>query len=120
MHVITVRAPWAQAILDLGKNVENRSWYRKYKGELFIHCGHGKVSNQELADFWPRSIKLPEINPRDLGCIIGKVELVEVTSDYDSVWAIPGQRHWILEKPVRITPIPCKGQLGIWTYNPES
>jgi ASCH domain len=37
--VLTVRQPWAWAIIHGGKDVENRSWRTKYRGPLLIHAG---------------------------------------------------------------------------------
>ncbi len=36
---ISVRQPWAEAIIRGGKNVENRSWMTKYRGLIAIHAG---------------------------------------------------------------------------------
>ena len=37
--VLTVRQPWAWAIIQVGKDVENRSWPTKHRGPLLIHVG---------------------------------------------------------------------------------
>jgi hypothetical protein len=52
------------------------------------------------------------------GLIIGKVNLVDIVKDSQSIWAEPNAYHWILENPVLLeTPIQAKGKLGIWDYN---
>lgn len=38
-RALSVRQPWAWAILHAGKDVENRSWATGYRGELLIHAG---------------------------------------------------------------------------------
>jgi hypothetical protein len=38
VKVLTIRQPWAHAILHLGKDVENRSWRTRYRGLLLIHA----------------------------------------------------------------------------------
>lgn len=39
MKVITIREPWASLIGVKIKKIETRSWYTKYRGELYIHAG---------------------------------------------------------------------------------
>lgn len=116
MKIITIKSPWAQAIVDLGKDIENRTWDVSYRGPLLIHCGKGRVTKKDLADLWPKSIKLPEIDPYDLGCIIGRVDLVDIVSHSDSLWALPTRYKWVLANPVRTKRVPCQGQLGLWDF----
>jgi hypothetical protein len=37
VKVLSIRQPWAWAILEAGKRVENRSWNTKFRGEFLIH-----------------------------------------------------------------------------------
>lgn len=37
IKVLTVKQPWAHLIVDNIKDVENRTWQTKYRGELYIH-----------------------------------------------------------------------------------
>ena len=39
VRVLTVRQPWAWAIIQGGKDVENRSGPTKHRGPLLIHAG---------------------------------------------------------------------------------
>jgi hypothetical protein len=36
--ILTVRQPWASAIIYAGKDVENRSWTTSHRGRLYIHA----------------------------------------------------------------------------------
>jgi hypothetical protein len=38
MKALTIKQPWVHAILHEGKDVENRSWTRKFRGWLAIHA----------------------------------------------------------------------------------
>jgi hypothetical protein len=38
-RVLTVRQPWASAIIYAGNDVENRTWPTRYRGLLYIHAG---------------------------------------------------------------------------------
>jgi hypothetical protein len=42
LTVLTVRQPWASAIIFAGKDVENRSWAASYRGRLLI-LGHVRL-----------------------------------------------------------------------------
>ena len=37
--VLTVRQPWASAIICVGRDVENRTWSTSYRGLLYIRAG---------------------------------------------------------------------------------
>ena len=37
--MLTIRQPWAWAIIYGGKDVENRSWLTKHRGPLLVHAG---------------------------------------------------------------------------------
>lgn len=39
LRALTVRQPWAWAIVHGGKPVENRTWEMKYRGPLWLHAG---------------------------------------------------------------------------------
>lgn len=109
-RIITLWQPWASLIMYGGKDVENRSWAPAYTGTLVVHAGKAlDKSGVELAE--ARSIQLPDPIPR--GVILGTVELVGVVTDAESIWAEPGQFHWILRNPQPCSQIPWRGQLGL-------
>lgn len=41
LRALTIRQPWAWAIIHGGKDIENRSWNTKHRGPLVIHAGMG-------------------------------------------------------------------------------
>lgn len=43
MKALTLREPWASLVLEGVKTLETRSWATRYRGELFIHAGSGRV-----------------------------------------------------------------------------
>lgn len=115
-NALSVRDPWARAILYLGKDVENRSWAAPaylYGTDLLIHVSL-RVEKQE-----PLERRLAEY-PQHLGAIIGVVRLVTCTENYKSRWANPDSIHWVLTNPRPFTrPVPWTGRLGIFKV-PES
>ena len=38
MKALTIKQPWVHAILHEGKDIENRSWQRSFRGWLAIHA----------------------------------------------------------------------------------
>jgi hypothetical protein len=105
-RAISIRQPWAYAILYLGKNVENRPWRTRYRGRILIQAAL-KVERDE-------ALKL-NLDPDELptGAIVGSVEIVDCVRNSKSKWASRGQWHWVLDKPRYLSkPIPFKGALG--------
>lgn len=114
VRVLTVRQPWAWAIIQGGKDVENRSWPAKHRGPLLIHAGNaferdGYETVKRLATVPP-----PPANDFVRRAIVGVVELVDCVQDSDSEWAVAGQWHWCLSSPRKVGAVPCPGKLGLW------
>ena len=103
---LSVRQPWAHAILHLGKDVENRPMRTHYRGVILIQASL-KVEREKA-----RKLNLdPETLPT--GVLLGSVEIVGCVQDSESKWAIPGQWHWVLENPRVLSKlIPWRGKLG--------
>lgn len=123
MRAITVRQPWAWAILHADKDVENRSWTTDYRGPLLIHAAAKKPPKDDVA--WLESnglTKCPEVF--ELGAIVGMVTLMNVVKydkkrHADNEYA-EGPFLWMLEYPIPFqTPIPFKGQLGFFNVPDE-
>lgn len=108
-RVLTVRQPWADAIIHGGKDVENRSWTTGYRGRLWIHAGLG-------VDRWAGL----DFDETARGVLVGHVRLVDVVDDSDSEWAEPGCFHWLLADPTPCRPRPYPGGLGLRRYQPRA
>ena len=142
MRILTVRQPWAWAILHGGKTVENRprNIAGSYRGPIAIHAGktfddtawEDLVLGPMLEDALRRGDEI-EFTP---GAIIGIVDLVGVhrvietngrahcepvkppqeacVSGACSSWAQRGSHHLLLENPRPLAePIPYTGALGL-------
>ncbi len=126
MKAITIHQPWAWAIVQGLKNIENRTCPTKYRGKLLIHAGNSKKSINAGYVFMHRvsshnDTEIPLLDELIYGSIIGEVELVDCIRNSDSIWAMEAHWHWILRNAVKYdNPIPCKGQSGLFDYNPES
>ncbi len=127
MKVLTVRQPWAFAILHLGKDVENRNWSTTYRGPLAIHAAKsfhsGEGWDQVLVEWEEAGFKIgTESDVRS--ALIGTVELYDCLpcEQVESPWKDGGDGFfcWMLRNPVPLAvPIPAKGQLGFWNAPDE-
>ena len=125
MRALTVRQPWAGAIIWRGKDVENRTRNiaGAYRGPVAIHVSlRHDYSAVEAHDAVCGGIDQHSIY--GYGAFIGVVDLVDVHEaapfDCGSEWAEFefGRRtvHLVLANPRPLPePIPCKGRLGLWT-----
>lgn len=112
-RALSVRQPWAQAIVHLGKDVENRPWRTHYRGRILIQAAL-KIEREE-------ALKL-KLDPDELptGAILGSVEIVDCIRNSKSKWTSRGQWHWILKNPRYLAkPIPFKGALGFIRVPPR-
>ena len=118
MKTLTIHQPWAWAIVEGFKDVENRTWPTQHRGKLLIHAGTSKKSLKAATEFMQQhGISIPTLV---YGSIIGEVEIVDCIKNSSSIWAIEDHYHWVLVNPVKYSvPIPCKGQLGLFNYHPD-
>jgi hypothetical protein len=120
---LSVRQPWAWAIIFAGKDIENRSWQAvnhglRQRGRIAIHAAKGMTRDEYegASEFMARlGIKCPA--PADLlrGGIIGSVEVIDVVSESDSPWFF-GPRGLVLRNPEVWTFIPAVGALGYFEW----
>ena len=125
MKVLSIYDPWATLIVMGVKPVENRSWYTSYRGELYIHScqkmdypENVAAARRMFARDPNRSGRLTWPETFQLGGIIGKVTLVDITQSNTSIWAVPYQFHWVFEDPEPVPFMPCRGYQRIWDYDP--
>ncbi len=128
MRALSVRNPWAWAILHGQKTVENRDWAtnnpaRKFRGRVLLHAskGCGKREYAEAVAFI-RSISALEVPPLSelpLGAIVGAMTVSGWVEQHESPWFV-GPGALTLENIVALPePVPCKGALGFFLVPPE-
>jgi hypothetical protein len=117
MRVLTIRQPWVHAILDLGKDVENRVWRTHYRGPLLIHAAthHERHTREMLAEYLSKLPSAESLDDLPLGRVVGVAEIVDCISNATSKWADKGDWHWLLRNVRSIRPVECTGRLGLWT-----
>ena len=59
MKALSLRQPWAWAVVEAGKDVENRRWNTKFRGDFLIHAASGWTKKHEMGAV--RGEKLVEI-----------------------------------------------------------
>ena len=135
---LSVRQPWAWAIIHCGKDIENRSWQAvnhglRKRGRIAIHAAKGWTRADidfafDLAarDVLPLALHAEPDTDLPRGAILGTVELLSVhrseqmhpsplegeLGDYSA-----GRWVWVLSSPDEFPePIPARGALGLWEW----
>jgi len=121
MKALTIKQPWVHAILREGKDIENRSWQRSFRGWLAIHA-----SAQPRRDaVFPRGIRVPDLDTLDYSAICGVARVVDIVAKSRSKWYWHPDDDttnygWVLADVTALkTPISCKGTLGLWEVSPK-
>lgn len=124
MKALSVRQPWAWAILHAGKRIENRDWRGCfYRGPLLIHaskgCGvaecrdalsgmlHEGLLAGTLFDGWPG------LEHVERGGIVGVCNLVDVVRESEDPWFC-GPLGLVLADVRPLPFVPFKGSLGFF------
>lgn len=125
MRALTVWQPYATAIMQHGKDIENRPWAPPaglYRQRIAIHAGL-RINRVAVAAAAAAGDVLPD--PLPTGALLGLVRIVGAhhadTCDCAcSAWAEPGCWHWELADPRPFpTPVPCRGYQRLWTVPPD-
>jgi hypothetical protein len=113
MKALSIKQPWAWAILHAGKAIENRPRRTHFRGTIAVHASLKPFKNWE--EWYPkRALKVPPPEDWVFGAIIGFVDIVDCIGSSRSKWFI-GPFGYVLEKPRTLpNPVPCKGALGLW------
>ena len=130
MKALSIKQPWAHAILHFGKDIENRTRKTNHRGPFLIHVGQ----NSDYAAFDTlREMGFAEY-PKALhtGVIIGRYSISDCVMESRPRW-FGGPYGYVLgtcvsmwkgrgieDMPIAYEhPIPCKGQLGFFTPSDE-
>ena len=130
-HCLSIRQPYAWAIIKGAKDVENRTWRLNYRGRLYIHAGLKPYPEDVVEDVVARVAKQLGIPLEDAlsdyrqhaetarGAIIGSVTMFGCAVSHDSAWFEEGRFGFLLRDPEPFTkPIPAKGNRGKFTFKP--
>lgn len=123
---LSVRQPWAWAIIHAGKDIENRSESSVRAGQMIkhitrriaIHAAKGMTiyEYQDGREFMQTiGVRCPKPGVLERGGIIGSVLLVGVVSHHDSPWFF-GPRGLVLANPVACEFTGATGELGMFQW----
>jgi hypothetical protein len=120
MKAISIRPPWAWAILHAGKDIENRTWKTKIRGTIAVHASQSMsrpyygASFKEIKKIAP-NVHVPSYDAMIRGAIVGIVEVVGCEEHTKSKWKVRDHYGFLLANPRALQkPIPCNGRLGFW------
>lgn len=118
MKAISVRQPWADAILHFGKRIENRTWNTRYRGPLLIHAARQPAEDEDVArDFIARASGQFGANcipaAEHYGGIIARAVLVDVVRESSSPW-FTGPYGFVLADVEPVPFFPCRGMPGLF------
>jgi hypothetical protein len=120
---ITIRQPWAHAVIQGWKPVENRSWPTKVRGTVAVHAAR-KVEHKEFFDFvrekgLEAQVPLDILTARNLphSAVIGLVDIIDCTTSSPSPW-FEGPFGFVFANPRPLRPISCRGALQIFDLDP--
>jgi hypothetical protein len=143
MRILTVRQPWAWAIIHAGKTVENRQTNvaGSYRGPVAIHAAKAMLTPEGWTDAGDTIAAITGarpliVPPSEMGAIIGLVDLIDVhlgsrlpghcwhdktgMRELCSLWGETEAFHLVLQNPRPLTqPIPFRGMLGLRTLDGE-
>lgn len=119
---LSVRQPWAWAIVHAGKDIENRSAaavrHGMRPGPIAIHASKGMTRDEyEFARQFMLSIGITCPRPDNLvrGAIIGAVTVEAIVAESDSRWFF-GPRGLVLSDARAVKPIAASGALGYFDW----
>ena len=123
IKALSVRQPWAWAIIHGGKDVENRTWQAvshglNQRGPIAIHASKTmtKVEYEDAARFMKSiGVDCPPAIELQRGGIIGETEVIDIVKDSESPWFF-GPRGLVLANSTPCDFVPVKGCLGFFNW----
>lgn len=136
MRVLTVRQPWASAIVFEGKSPENRSQLWQYTGPVAIHAAaaldEAALTHPVIVEAMGPAAELgfgaPRARPLHTSAVLGVVQMIGAHPAEDDCcpgnrWAErgPGVVHLVFRNPRPfVEPIlGVSGRLGLWKPDDE-
>lgn len=127
---LSVRQPWAWAIVHAGKDIENRDWPTRFRGPVCIHAAKGMTRDEydDANSFMGRFLGPADADwlarwhglcaaPYKLerGGIVGVAEIVDCVEQSPSPWFM-GRYGFVLANARPVEFIPVKGALGFFDW----
>jgi hypothetical protein len=116
VKAISIRQPWAWAILHAGKDIENRNRKWNHRGAFAIHA----PAKLDSFEHWPLDFPKPKAGTLQLRAFVGVVDLMGMVQSSNSPWWRGGPIGWVLANP-RPLPRPIlysRGNSAVWNVPP--
>lgn len=125
---LSIQQPWAWLIVNGWKDIENRTWRHRFRGQVLIHAG--KTLDEEASDAllandhpaggleMPEGLceayidAFPEVE-RQRGGIVGVAEITDCVDRHASPWFV-GPHGFLLRNARPLDFAPCRGALGFF------
>lgn len=117
MKALSIRQPWAWAIVHAGKDVENRTWRTSRRGEFFVHAA--RTYDTDGHWFLERELGLvvPPMKYLPAGGIIGRARLIDCVTKSLSPW-FSGPYGFVIRDARPVEFFRCNGALGFFEVDP--
>jgi hypothetical protein len=119
-RAISIRQPFAWAVVHAGKDVENRSAPSQFKSavgqRVFIQASKGmtRAEYERAAKFMAKiGVRCPAPDGLQFGGVIGSVLVVDVVERHRSPW-FHGPFALVLADPKPLPFRPVRGQVGLF------
>ncbi|PJN96422.1 hypothetical protein CNY89_02690 [Amaricoccus sp. HAR-UPW-R2A-40] len=126
---LSIRQPWAWAIINAGKDIENRDWSTRFRGPVCIHAAKGMTNREwdDAMDFIDQAFPVPLAHQygrrrsasgstdAKRGGIIGVAEIVDCVEASSSPWFF-GRYGFVLANVQPVEFIPVRGALGFFDW----
>lgn len=116
MKAISIRQPWAWLIVNGHKDIENRSWRTKYRGQVLVHASQGVKRSDYDAAYALASrlgIKLPHRSEFETGGIVGVATITDCVEQSESPWFF-GENGFVLADSRPLPFVQMKGRLSFF------
>ncbi len=121
LQALSIRQPWAWLIINAGKDIENRTWPTRFRGDVLIHAGKTMTRKEyDEAMDWivlnaglPLDFHEPKFDELQRGGIVGIVEITGCVTESKSPWFV-GDYGFTLKNAKPLPFRPCNGALGFF------
>lgn len=113
VFALSIRQPYAEAIVTGIKDIENRTWPVRFRGRIFVHAA--KAPSWDAFEYYPElEAVFPASYEYPLGAIVGEVDITDCVELSSSRW-FAGPFGFVLRNAVRYDePVAVSGKLGLW------
>jgi hypothetical protein len=117
-QALSIRQPWAWAIVKAGKDIENRTWSTSFRGPICLHASAGMTAAEyaEASAFMLSiGIETPRKESLERGGIVAVASIAGCVTGLRSPW-FSGPYGFVLQDVCPVPFIPCKGSLGFFDW----